>query len=95
MTFNRQINVLYMLKKGGYYCFIDKAKTGSLTILNGGALKKLDLKDVQYYYDNMDAIITYIEAPLNKYTTYQEKIAKEIKKIGGSGRIHGCIIDVD
>ena len=40
-------------------------------------------------------IITYIEAPLNKYTTYQEKIAKEIKKIGGSGRIHGCIIDVD
>lgn len=95
MTFNRQINVLYMLKKGGYYCFIHKAKTGSLTILNGGALKKLDLKDVQYYYDNMDAMITYIEAPLNKYTTYQEKIAKEIKKIGGSGRIHGCIIDVD
>ena len=95
MTFNRQVNILYMLKKNGYYCFIHKTKTGSLAILNGGALKKLDVKDVNYYYDNMDSMIASIETPLKKYTAYQESIADEIRKIGGRGWIHGCIIDID
>ena len=95
MTFNRQVNILYMLKKNGYYCFIHKTKTGSLSMLNGGALKKLNTKDVNYYYDNMDSMIAYIETPLRKYTAYQESIAEEIRKIGGRGWIHGCIIDID
>ena len=95
MTFNRQVNIIYMLKKNGYYCFIYKAKNGSLSMLNGGALKKLDAKDVNYYYDNMDSMIAFIEEPLKKYTAYQESIAEEIRKIGGLGQIHGCIIDID
>lgn len=95
MTFNRQVNILYMLKKNGYYCFIHQSKGGSLTMLNGGALKKLNAKDVKYYYDNMDSMIASIDTPLKKYTAYQESIADEIRKIGGSGRIHGCIIDID
>ena len=94
MNFNKH-NILYMLKKNGYYCFICKNKTGSLLIMNGGGLKKLDLKDVNYYYDNMDKVIDLIETPLKKYTAYQESIADKIKKIGGSGLIHGCIIDID
>lgn len=95
MIFNRQINILYMLKKNEYYCFIHKTKTGSLSMLNGGALRKLDVKDVKYYYDNMDSMVAFIEAPLNKYRAYQESIANEIKRIGGCGWIHGCIIDID
>lgn len=95
MTFNRQINILYMLKKNGWYCFIHKGKNGSLSILDGGALKRLDKKDIQYYYDNMDTIISTIKKPLDRYMAYQEGIANEIKKIGGSGRIHGCIIDIN
>lgn len=95
MTFNRQVNILYMLKKDGYYCFIHKSKTGSLSMLNGGALKKLDMNDVNYYYENMDSIIASIETPLKKYTAYQESIANEIRRIGGYGLIHGCIIDID
>ncbi|WP_456074852.1 hypothetical protein [Holdemanella biformis] len=95
MTFNRQVNILYMLKKNGYYCFIHKSKTGSLSMLNGGALKKLDMNDVNYYYENMDSMIASIETPLKKYTAYQESIANEIRRIGGYGLIHGCIIDID
>lgn len=95
MTFNRQVNKLYMLKKNGYYCFIHKSKTGSLSMLNGGALKKLDMNDVNYYYENMDSMIASIETPLKKYTAYQESIANEIRRIGGYGLIHGCIIDID
>lgn len=40
-------------------------------------------------------MIASIEAPLRKYTAYQESVADEIRKIGGYGRIHGCIIDID
>lgn len=94
MNFNRQGNI-YMLKKNGYYCFIFKLKSGSLSILNKGALKKLEQKDIQYYYDNMDTMVAFIKNPLDKYTIYQESISNEIKKIGGSGKIHGCIIDID
>ena len=95
ITFNRQVNVLYMLKKQEYYCFIHKTKAGSLTMLNGGALKRIDAKDIKYYFDNMDKMIVAIEEPLKKYTDYQNRIAEEIKKIGGYGWIHGCIIDID
>ncbi len=95
MTFTRKVNVLYMLKKNGYYCFIHKAKSGSLTILNGGALKRLEEKDIHYYYAHMDEVISYIRKPLDKYMSIQQSISEEIRKLGGAGTIHGCIIDID
>lgn len=96
LDFNRKIHKLYMLKKAGYYCFIHESeKNKSLSILNGGALKRLPQNNIEYFYNNMDAIISRIQSPLDKYTGFQERIAKEIKQIGGNGRIHGCIIDID
>lgn len=95
MTFNRTINILYMLKRKGYYCFILKSNSGTLAILNGGAPKKLIQQDIEYYYNQMDAIVQKIKAPLDEYTIYQKRISNEIKEIGGRGSIHGCIIDID
>lgn len=95
MTFQREVNVLYMLKKNGYYCFIHKSRSGNFTILNGGAMKKLEIQDVQYYYDNMDAMISTIKTPLEKFTSFQKRIADIVKRIGGVGTIHGSIIDID
>ena len=95
MTFQREVNVLYMLKKNGYYCFIHKSRSGSLTILNGGAMKKLEIQDIQYYYDNMDSMISTIKTPLDEFTSFQKRIAGIVKRIGGVGTIHGSIIDID
>lgn len=95
INFSREINILYMLKKNGYYCFIHKSKGGSYTILNGGALKQLDRKDINYYYENMDSVVELIKKPLGEYTKIQEIISNEIREIGGSGYIHGCIVDID
>ena len=101
MEFNRDVAILYMLKKHNYYCFICKTKKapfltpGWLYILNGGQLNKLPVNDIQYYYNNMEQMIATIQTPLNKYTDCQKQIAREIQRIGGSGRIHGCIIDID
>lgn len=95
MEFNREINELLMLKKNGYYCFIHKAKNKKLSILNGGAWKGLMYTDINYYYDNMDIVIDFLNSPLTAYTKIQKEISSEIIKIGGSGKIHGCIIDID
>ncbi len=95
MTCTREMNVLYMLKKKGYYCFIHKSKSGVLMLLNGGNMKTLSMKDIQYYYDNMDHTIDIINEPFEKYSACQEKLANMIQKIGGIGKIHGCIIDID
>lgn len=95
MDFSRKVHILYMLKKNGYYCFIHKSKQGLLAILQGGTLKRLEHKDIKYYYDHMDQMIATIKPPMDRYTAFQEKISDSIKKIGGDGHIHGCIIDID
>lgn len=95
VCFNRSFLRLYMLKKHGYYCFIRQDKQKKLGILNGGKIKGLLKKDIQYYYDNMDNMVSRIKGPLDKFTEYQQRIADEVIKIGGSGNIHGCIIDID
>lgn len=94
MTFTRDYPVT-MLKKRGYYCFLVQTEKGVLSILNGGSMKHLPGNSVQYFYDNMDTVIDNISTPLMKYTEYQKGVSDEIKKIGGDGTIHGCIIDID
>ncbi len=95
LNFSSEVHILYMLKKNGIYAFFHMTKTGSLTILNGGAKKKLDCTDINYYYKHMDIVADFINEPLSKYTQFQKQVSYEIKKIGGSGNIHGCIIDID
>ena len=43
----------------------------------------------------MDKVISYIKTPLDNFSNYQKQISEEIKAIGGSGNIHGAIIDID
>lgn len=95
MSFTRDIYSLYMLKKNGYYCFIHENQFGGLTILNRGARKRLGVDDINYYYNRMDSVIARIKKPLDKFTAIQNQIANEVKFIGGSGTIHGAIIDID
>ncbi len=95
MDFNRRVNVIYMLKKSGYYCFIHKGKNNSLSIMNGGALCGLENREITFYYDKMDLVIKLIKEPLDEYTKKQRSVAEVIKKLGGSGTIHGCIIDIN
>lgn len=94
MDYNRE-GKIYMLKKGQYYCFLKPNENGGLCILNGGSLKKLENKNINYYYNNMDKQILIYKKPLDKYTEYQTKIANAVRDIGGDGTIHGSIVDID
>ena len=95
ITFTRENGTIYMLKKQKYYCFIYKGQSGSYSIMNGGALRKLNIKSINYYFERMDSVILSLQTPLNKYSAFQISIAEQIKKFGGDGSIHGCIIDID
>lgn len=95
MDFNRNNYNIYMLKKAGYYCFLHKNNKGDILIFNGGSVKNTSCPSIEYCYENMDKMINKIEEPLNIYSQYQNEIANTIKKIGGIGRIHGSIIDID
>lgn len=95
MQFNREVEAIYMLKKIGYYCFLCREKTGRVVLLNGGRATTTCIDQLEYYYDHMDRMVAEIQKPLRLFTAYQEQIAKAVRQIGGSGRIHGCIIDID
>lgn len=66
-----------------------------LYILNGGTIKGLAQNDVQYYFENMDVMAEAVKSPLNKYSEFQKAIGATVRKIGGWGTIHGCIVDID
>ena len=43
----------------------------------------------------MEQYVNNVSRLLSRYTGVQESISQFVKRIGGSGKIHGCIIDVD
>lgn len=105
MTFGREDGQIYVIKKNGYYmfflyCFYSRqSKNKYLYLLNGGKLKKIlqnrlgDLKF--YYYDTIENYTENVRLLLDRYTGGQKKISDFVKGLGGSGKIHGCIVDVD
>ncbi len=95
MQLNRDFRTLYMLKKKGNYCFLARLVSGKLSILNGGRGSSLLVKNVEFYYERMDKIINRLSSPLEQYMNIQKKVSEMVKSFGGTGRIHGCIVDID
>ena len=96
IDFNRDFEKLFMLKRNGIYCFLIKTKNcNNLKLLNGGSVKNVEKHDINYFYDNLVNYSNSVKLFLESYENYQKQISSEIKKIGGSGYIHGSIIDID
>lgn len=85
--------ILYLLKKSGLYMFLLESGS-SLCLMAGGQRKKLDVDDIYYYYDNMDIYGNRIRELIKPYQKALEAVSKEVKLFGGSGVIHGCIVDI-
>jgi len=97
VQYSRKNTQIYMLKKNGVYCFIQEyLKTGSLCILNGGSPIKLKpQRNLQYYYDNLDVYSEAINDFLDPFNESLRSISNFVRSFGGSGRIHGFIVDID
>ena len=94
LDINREFTNIYMLKRNEVYMFLGKI-VDKLYVLDGGTIKKARRKDLNYYYDCMLNYSSSIKMFISSYEEIQINISNQIKRIGGSGRIHGCIIDID
>ena len=92
-TYVRYPGEIYAIKRNGAYLFVLESKS-SLCLLAGSARTLLD-HDMDYYYENLPTYIESIRAAFGPYENALNSISNEIKHIGGIGRIHGCIIDID
>lgn len=85
----------YLLKKNDILMFVYKNDKGNLYIMNGGRQNRLKYKDIEYYFNNMDNYSIIIKGGTKSYYEYINQLSDYIKSIGGSGNIHGTIVDID
>ena len=91
---SKMTNDVIMLKHEGFYCFlVDDVKRG-LKFLDGGVKRKAT-HDIQYYYDNMAQFAELTKSVLSGYNDNLKVISSVVKSFGGSGRMHGCIVDIN
>ena len=89
---------LFMLKNSGYYMFVSQSNTSKkLCILNGGQRKSLSKKDINYYFNNLVIFAEAVKTDpiINMVQTRIKQVSDFVKMIGGDGRVHGTIIDID
>ena len=94
-SFTREGRIL-MLKREGVYLFLfGWETTGDLYLLSGGRINKLDVQDPRYYYENMVAYSTMVKEAFSGYQRAIRLVGDEVKRVGGWGSVHGCIVDID
>ena len=95
VSFNREYSKLFMIKREKTYMFLMQTSKGKLMILNGGSIRRAGDHSLEYFYEHLVKYSASINMYLASYCKYQRQISDEIKRIGGDGRIHGSIIDID
>ena len=93
MDYFRQQGNIYALKQKGVYMFMLQYGLG-LYLLRGG--QKLNVfHGLEYYVANMEKYVERIQMAFKPYRNALDKIAAEVKRFGGSGYVHGSIVDID
>ncbi|MCR1916157.1 hypothetical protein NSA03_02335 [Lactobacillus taiwanensis] len=82
-----------LIKKDGYYMFFLKTDDKEY-MLEGGTRHNIS-HPLTYYYDNLTVYAKRVEKIFSKYFETLSKLAKEVRGIGGDGKIHGAIVDID
>lgn len=92
----REGGKIHMLKRSGLYCFLfEDLNRNKLYFLNGGILHNIENQDINYYYNNMEAFANILKNITQTRQDILNKLSKAIIQIGGNGRIHGSIVDID
>lgn len=93
MEYFRQQGDIYALKQKGIYMFMLQYGLG-LYLLRGG--QKLNVfHGLEYYAANLEKYVEKIQMAFRPYRNALDKIAAEVKRFGGSGYVHGSIVDID
>ena len=82
------------VKRDGVYCFMRKGKS-DWTILNGGQIRRTGGADPERVYEKMPEMVAAINCPMSQFSKYLDAVSEAVKRFGGSGRVHGCLVDID
>ena len=90
---------LYLIKQNGFFGFF-VVNDKNTKICAGGRVKVIsEITDIRYFYECFCTMINQYVIALLPLRRYQEKLSDMIKSLNipypDSGRIHGCIVDVD
>ncbi len=86
----------FMIKHAGFYGFFTQNKSMEISICVGGKTRKIPkVKSIDYLMKNFDAMVSVYLMAMLPFRKAQEQISSEVQSLGLSGRIHGCIVDVD
>ena len=83
-----------MIKRDGYYLFLGYDAKNKLYLMYGGRPKKIEY-DVNYCYDHMLDNLAKLDTLCFKYDGVMKIVSNYVKSVGGSGHVHGCIVDFD
>lgn len=91
---------VYVIKRDGFYGFflvnLNDGRSKGISIINGGKTRKITEKvDLQWLFNSFEVILKKYLSIIAPYRFIQEKISFELKMLGFSGSIHGCIVDID
>lgn len=92
-SFNKYSGQVILIKKDGYYMFF--LKTNDKEYMLEGGIRHNISHPLTYYYDNLTVYAKRVEKIFSKYCETLSKLAKEVRSIGGDGKIHGAIVDID
>ena len=95
MTYNKKDEKVLLIKNRETFMFILKKSNGTIMLLDGGKPLNLKNQNVYYYYYKIGKYHEKINELFEPWKDTISKLSEVIKKIGGSGKIHGCIIDID
>lgn len=90
---------LYVVKRKGYYGFFllnPKGSSKGISIINGGVTKKLtNSTDMNWICENFDVVLSKYLNVLTPLRNAQEQLSRDLRELGLSGTIHGCIVDIN
>lgn len=91
----RKTEYIKFLKHDGFMMFVSVSPKGTMCILQGGFLRKLD-KSIQYYYDRLPEYGNRVLGVFSKYWDAVYDVSSYVRRMtGGYASVHGCIVDID
>ncbi len=94
--FALQYSNMYVLRSAlNVFMFIAEKANKELILFYEGNRKKLSKTDIKYYYDNLDLYYYAISILNNQWNSVLKPISDYFQSLGGSGNIHGGIVDFD
>ncbi len=90
-NFSRK-GTIYAIKHDDAYMFLLEGK--KLYILNGGSIHVAE-HPLAYYNEHLTRYISQVRKAFIPYDREKKRLGKVIRKLGGWGSDHGCIVDID